>query len=258
MYSVAMSDTDDLRAASRALKDAISGLSRALGHGLADVGADVGREIATELNAATAELTRELSGAAAAVGERRSARSAKAEQTRSDLLAAAAKVFAERGYEAASVADLAKEAGYTKGALYSHFSSKEELFFTLVAERNDASEGGVDDPAAELGEALPAESDLGDVLLSLEAYLYALRNPEARARVVPLAELSMRNLAGRIRFARTGEAGEPAREDFEAAMGVSALYLAGGIWERILPPEWDVRGAFGRLGDRLVGGNPAS
>lgn len=253
-----MSDTDDLRAASRALKDAISGLSRALGQGLADVGTDLGREIATELNAATAELTRELSGAAAAVGERRAGRSAKAEQTRADLLAAAAKVFAERGYEAASVADLAKEAGYTKGALYSHFASKEELFLALVAELNGTGEGRAEGSATPLDEPLPVTSDLGDVLLSLEAYLYALRNPAARGRVVPLAESSLRTLAARVRFARTGEAGEPTRDDVEVAMGLSALCLAGGIWERILPPEWDVRGAFDRLGGRLTGGAATS
>ena len=257
MYDFGMTDTEDLRAASRALKDAISGLSRALGQGLTTVGTDVGKEIATELNDAARELTRELSDVSVASRERVATRSAKAERTRADLLAAARKVFAEKGYEAASVTDLAAAAGYTKGALYSHFASKEELFFELIRVLNGQSEGGVEDATAPLVEPLPEDDDLGDILLSLEAYLYALRHPEAKAHIVPLAETSMSNLAARVHFMRTSEVGKVTHEDRELAMGLSALYLAGGIWERVLPEEWDVRGTFERFGDRLAGGDPA-
>lgn len=52
--------------------------------------------------------------------------------TRERLLAAAEKVFAERGYHAASVEDIAEEAGFSIGAVYSNFESKDELFFALV------------------------------------------------------------------------------------------------------------------------------
>ncbi|QAY71154.1 TetR/AcrR family transcriptional regulator [Xylanimonas protaetiae] len=252
-----MSDTDDLRAASRALKDAISGLSRALGQGLADVGADVGREIATELNDAAAELSRELAGASGAARARRAARTTKAEQTRADLLGAARSVFAEHGYEAASVADLAKAAGYTKGALYAHFSSKEELFVTLVREANDASESGLEDPTLPLGEPGPGEHGLADVMLSLEAYLYALRHPEARPAFVPMAEKSLRNLAGRVRYLRAGTVGEPTRDDLDTAMALAACWTVGGIMEQLLPPAWDVAGALDRIGERLAGDAPA-
>ncbi|ACZ30655.1 transcriptional regulator, TetR family [Xylanimonas cellulosilytica DSM 15894] len=238
-----MTDTEDLRAASRALKDAISGLSRALGQGLADVGADVGREVAAELSDAARELQAELSGAAAATAERGARRSAKAEQTRADLLAAAAKMFAEHGYEAASVADLAKAAGYTKGALYAHFGSKEDLFFALVDEGDVAGDSIVHD-------------ELTDILLSLEAYLYALRHPQARPRFQPIAEQQLRNHARRIHAARTGDDGEPTREDIETAMGHAALWAMGGVMAQILPDGWDAPGAFRRLGDRLGGGAP--
>jgi AcrR family transcriptional regulator len=54
--------------------------------------------------------------------------------TRAELLAAAARVFARRGYDAASVAEIAEEAGYSHGAVYSNFAGKEELFLALYEE----------------------------------------------------------------------------------------------------------------------------
>jgi AcrR family transcriptional regulator len=50
-----------------------------------------------------------------------------ATETRQRLLSAAAKVFAERGYDGARVADIAAAAGVSNGALYAHFGSKAEL-----------------------------------------------------------------------------------------------------------------------------------
>ncbi|HET7014110.1 MAG TPA: TetR family transcriptional regulator, partial [Streptosporangiaceae bacterium] len=45
-------------------------------------------------------------------------------ETRERLLAAAAEVFAERGYDGTRVADIAAAAGVSNGALYAHFGSK--------------------------------------------------------------------------------------------------------------------------------------
>lgn len=52
-------------------------------------------------------------------------------RTRADLLEAAARIFKKRGYERASVAEIADVAGYSHGAVYSNFESKEDLFLTL-------------------------------------------------------------------------------------------------------------------------------
>lgn len=60
------------------------------------------------------------------------ARRTRAEQqaeTRAELLIAARKVFLERGYSAASIEEITAEAGYSRGAVYSNFASKEDLFF---------------------------------------------------------------------------------------------------------------------------------
>lgn len=66
--------------------------------------------------------------------ESRNRRELKQERTRARLLEAAAHVFARRGYHVATLEEVAAEAGYTKGAVYSNFESKEALFLALVDE----------------------------------------------------------------------------------------------------------------------------
>src|SRR5216117_2644416 len=63
------------------------------------------------------------------------ARQERAERTRGRILDAAAAVFDERGFSGASLSDILARAGVTKGALYFHFSSKEELAKYLVEEQ---------------------------------------------------------------------------------------------------------------------------
>jgi AcrR family transcriptional regulator len=56
-------------------------------------------------------------------------------QTRAALIEAAGRVFIQRGFVGSSVEAIAAEAGFTRGAFYSNFSSKEELFAELLQER---------------------------------------------------------------------------------------------------------------------------
>lgn len=55
------------------------------------------------------------------------------ENTRARLLEAAAQVFAEVGLDGASVEEVCERAGFTRGAFYSNFESKDELFLMLTA-----------------------------------------------------------------------------------------------------------------------------
>lgn len=108
-------------------------------------------------------------------------------RTRSLLLAAARRTFAERGYQAATVEDIAAEAGFSVGAVYSNFRSKELLFLALIAEEGHQrvaelaarlAEGS--DPAfRQLGQDLAERADT-DALLEAEFWLYAVRNPKRR------------------------------------------------------------------------------
>ncbi len=128
---------------------------------------------------ATARLTREQSKA----------------QTRERLLGAARTVFARRGYHGASVEEIAAEAGYSTGALYSNFDGKQALFLTLlereteehareieeaVRERDSIAErarGG----AARWMAMIEREPELQ--LLFMEFWAYAGRDPNVRRQV---------------------------------------------------------------------------
>lgn len=87
-------------------------------------------------------------------------------QTRQDLLDAAARVFVKRGFTGSSVEEISAEAGYTRGAFYSNFRSKNELFVELLHDRVYArytamAEEGLQEPGhgptlRETGERLAA------------------------------------------------------------------------------------------------------
>ncbi|MCE7006201.1 TetR/AcrR family transcriptional regulator [Kibdelosporangium philippinense] len=70
----------------------------------------------------------------------------RAERTRTTILDAAAKVFDARGFMGASLSDILAEAGVTKGALYFHFASKEELAHALIDEQFSVWQPSGDDP----------------------------------------------------------------------------------------------------------------
>ena len=119
------------------------------------------------------------------------------ERTRALLLDAAQEVFAEKGFTAATIDDIASAAGYTKGAVYKHFTTKEELFLalsdrfwrryfdTFTEVLSAAGEVG----ARELDEIARRWRDLSrdrgaeHAALGHEFTLYLIRNPDARVRV---------------------------------------------------------------------------
>jgi AcrR family transcriptional regulator len=137
-----------------------------------------------------------------------------AEETRARLLGGAATVFAERGYDGASVSALAAAAGVSSGAIYAHFGSKAELFAAtlrshapgeierLLAVGPAAGEDALR-TLAERGAALARRDPLDGALL-VEAIVAAKRHPDVAAL---LAEA----MAGRERrFTAFVEAGQAA------------------------------------------------
>lgn len=62
-------------------------------------------------------------------------RAEQTERNRGEVLAAARRVFVDRGFHAASLDLIAAEAGFSKGVVYSQFRSKADLFLTLLEER---------------------------------------------------------------------------------------------------------------------------
>lgn len=118
------------------------------------------------------------------------------ERTRQQLLAAAARVFARKGFAGASLEEIAEQAGYSTGAVYYNFANKEQLFLELIragwsrqiANRAEAVARVFAEAAATGGDPFGAlsafvagragrDSDLPT--LAAEFWLYAVRNPEA-------------------------------------------------------------------------------
>jgi len=113
--------------------------------------------------------------------------------TTARLLASAAEVFAERGFNGASIEMICERAGFSRGAFYSNFGSKDELFFTMFEAHADvlltrlqtaleqASEAN--DPLQHFASlaSRQADDDQQWFLISTEFTLYAIRNPETAA-----------------------------------------------------------------------------
>ena len=86
----------------------------------------------------------------AAAPERRS-RSEQQAETRRRLLEGAAEVFRVRGFQAASVEAITRQAGYSRGAFYSNFASKEQMFVELLQDRVYAGYQRLMETSADLG-----------------------------------------------------------------------------------------------------------
>jgi AcrR family transcriptional regulator len=135
----------------------------------------------------------------------------RSDATRAALLGSASRAISELGMHGASIDRIAAEAGYTKGAFYAHFASKEDLFLTLLdehftaeLERLDAVLAGADEPVREARRAAEGflariDSDPQWRRLYQEFANHAARNETFRE------ELAAREQALRARMARVFE-----------------------------------------------------
>ena len=193
----------------------------------------------------------------------RRTRAARAEggESREELLSAALRVFAGSGYRDASVDEIAAEAGYSKGALYWHFSGKAELLSTLIEER-------IDRPMREMVALLasaPPERDMSieaarefarqldeqreALLLDREYWSLAIRDPELRARYAERQTTLRRDMASaleaRARHLGTPSIPMPAEDVARIVMGI-----LGSLTVDELVEPGSVRPAL--LGDALA------
>jgi AcrR family transcriptional regulator len=186
----------------------------------------------------------------------RSARAQGADARRA-LLAAAAELFAQRGFQGASVDEIAERAGYSKGALYWHFHSKDELCFALM----DAS---VDAPTHEmirLLEDAPPEQDMAPeasrrlvdlvsgqrdlLLLDREYWAQAVRDPELRRRYAARRDELRAALGGALQV-RLEHLGAPALQMPTGEMATVVMGLAAGLaQERLIDADAVPQGLLG-------------
>ena len=138
------------------------------------------------------------------------------EETKRELLKSARLVFARDGFQACRIEDIAAEAGYTRGAFYAHFETKEELFFALLQEEMDKH-------AARLRAILETEDSIASrmaalrnyyvrsitdrewCMLTLEFKLFAARRPRLRPKLAAIhrrirATMKLENISERLGF----------------------------------------------------------
>jgi AcrR family transcriptional regulator len=180
-------------------------------------------------------------------GRTRAAR-AQDREPREELLSAALRVFARRGYREARVDEIAAEAGYSKGALYWHFSGKEQLLMALLDERIDAP---MRERIALLASA-PPERDMSleatrefarqldesreTLLLAREYWSLAIRDAELRPRYVErqteLRDALAAAMESRARHLGTPDLTMPAQDVARIVMSI----IGGLAFDELIEP----------------------
>ena len=140
----------------------------------------------------------------------RLSRAERRQQTRQELLAAAEACFVTRGFHASSVDQVAERAGYTKGAVYSNFASKEDLFFAVYERRVDQALTEVVPGLRQAGAQRAFDwlatttierrgRDDGWLAVFFEFWAHVLRHPELRDRFAAIHARLLEPLADALR-----------------------------------------------------------
>jgi AcrR family transcriptional regulator len=186
------------------------------------------------------------------------------EQTRARLLQAASEVFAKHGYDRASLDDVAAAAGLTKGAVYSSFTSKDELFYALMrerigerlalataaVERRSTLQDTARDPGAGLAELIFSQAEWH--LLFIEFWARAVRDPSLRLEFARQRR-AVRELIARFLEQQAAQLGIelPAPAD---QLAVAVLALSNGIAiEQLADPDTVDPSVFGTTLGLLLG-----
>ena len=182
-------------------------------------------------------------------------------ENRTKLLDAAGRVFRDLGYSGASLDTIAQEAGFSKGAVYSHFTSKADLFLSLledrISRRLERQLAAVRSPSVDgdgtglLREVFQASrADPQWHLAVLEFRVTAARDPALNARY---AEAHRRTVDGIVETLRPLYADRGMEPELPLdALAVAGLMLdAGSFLEHLAAADGistdDVAWLFGRL-----------
>ncbi len=185
------------------------------------------------------------------------------DEVRARVLAAAASVFAQHGFAAASIDQVAAAAGFTKGAVYSNFATKDELFLALMdaqvlarvklVQQVLANATGSEQAAVEIGDQLArASTDQPDwQLLFLEFWQRAIREPALREQFIAHRRALRNSITQAIQQALPAE---PPRTGCSAEdLTVLALALSNGLAiETLADPAGVPDGLFGRALATLI------
>jgi AcrR family transcriptional regulator len=169
-------------------------------------------------------------------------------QTRTDLIAAARNVFLRRGFHGATLEEIAQEAGYTKGAVYSNFEDKDALYLAVLDahyERRIEAYAGIMLEGEQFEEALGevsrfmAEADANEprwLPLLAEFVAHAARDEQVRLAYLDTRNRFLRAIAGILDATQDRYSKRFKLPSFEVARASSALQRAMSS-ERQLDPD---------------------
>ncbi|HEY1358363.1 MAG TPA: TetR/AcrR family transcriptional regulator [Thermoleophilaceae bacterium] len=184
----------------------------------------------------------------------RLSRKEKQAKTRSSLMKSAAKVFCRHGMERASIDQVAEDAGYTKGAFYANFKSKEELFLAMLDQHFEEHIAEVERAFADSDESPPeqARHAAADFVRSLHAdpersrlvqefYAYAVRDDDFRQELLTRFA-TLRDRFERVYQRRADELGLELDIPMERIVRM-VLAMADGfaLWQQLEPDAVDDR-----------------
>jgi AcrR family transcriptional regulator len=195
--------------------------------------------------------------------EIRLSRDERKKQTRERLLDAATRVFARRGFASATLDEVAEAAGFTKGAVYSNFESKSDLFIALAERRiQDQTEvaaswlDGLDlaDAArtAARRDGPGSRVDVDWMALACEFWLYARHDDRAREAMARRYETA-RSLSAQMLAAKYAEAGiEPPVPARDLAIAIEALGV-GMLFQHAVDPAGVSMDLLAAMVSRILG-----
>jgi AcrR family transcriptional regulator len=179
--------------------------------------------------------------------------------TRRRLLDAAEAVFARGGFHGASVEEIAREAGATTGALYSNFTSKEDLFLALFEERIATDVGDYSQIVAEGGtveeQARGAADHWMRILrdrpdyfpLLIEFWAYAIREPQLRERLAGRFA-ALRSASARLALEGAERQGYSPSAEAGELVGLLISALGNGLaLEKLVDPDAVPDGLYGDM-----------
>jgi AcrR family transcriptional regulator len=184
-------------------------------------------------------------------------RKQKQERTRSSLLRSAAKLICRKGITEASVDDIAADAGFTKGAFYANFKSKEEMFLVMLdekyaaeLERLEAHLPGEGLPADEVRESAEdfirfARSDPEWPKLYFEFVAYAARSTEFREELATRDRAMRQRIADVIRAWAADLPGDPPFSYEDLALMLFSM-ANGFLMTQLIEPDID-EGLYGTM-----------
>jgi AcrR family transcriptional regulator len=175
---------------------------------------------------------------------------------RAQLLDAAARVFAEKGYFGARVIDIVRAAGLSSGAVYGRFDSKDELLMEAVLRRVDEHAVGLRFQGKTVGaivlDTSRSDGELDDAeATQLEAFVAARREPKV-AEAIALARARWRATIGEALIQQAVAEGAAPDADFDSIIYFFEALNLGLLVQRgagQLPPD---PGAWTRYLARVV------